>query len=106
MDKAQDKKVVMTLDKVTLIVPGEDEHSIVYFGATGSVKLSNTSLQAILSNEQIDILEVSEPQIEGVTDADIKDESEPVKLEDVIDENEVERSEDVVVEGVEDLTTK
>ncbi|MCS5737377.1 hypothetical protein, partial [Herbiconiux daphne] len=52
------------------------------------------------------ILAIEEPQIAGVTDEDIVDETKPIALEDVVDENDIERDVDKVVEGTEDLVVE
>lgn len=91
---------------MTLVVPGENEHSTLFLGSTGSIVLSNTSLSAILKHAEVEILQVSEPQIEGVSDEDITDDSKPVNFEEIKDENDVDRDVDKVVEGTEDLTAE
>lgn len=93
--------VVVNPEKFDLIVPGSEGKSEVYIG-TAKLVLSNDVIQTIVRESEIDIFEVQEPQIAGVSDADIKDESEPVKFEDIIDVNDTDREEDKAIDEYSD----
>lgn len=50
------------------------------------VTLSVVTVQSILASNGAEMYDVEEPQIAGVTDGDIRDESQPVAYEDTVDE--------------------
>lgn len=98
---SQNLKVAVNPTHFNFVVPGNGT-SEVFVGGSKLV-FSNDAINAMFRECEVDLLAIEEPQIAGVSDEDIKDESQPTKFEDIVDENDVERSEDKVVENVEDI---
>lgn len=104
MEQNQKVKVAINPLNSDFVVPGQGTSEL-FFGQN-RMTISNDALNAIFQELEVSVIEINEPQIAGVTDEDIKDDSEPVKFEDITDVNEVDRTEDIVVEDTADLVTE